>query len=429
VPDGDGPGAAAHRWPMLESNPMAIEIRPARPEEIPALVDTLSGAFLERPDIDRVAQSMRDRFEPERTLAAFDGSRVCGTFRSWATELTGPGGVQIQASAVSAVSVRSTHRRRGILTRMAAAGHAALRELGDAVAVLYASEFPIYGRFGYGPGCRLATWTLDTRSTSFHCTAPGGVELVNPDEAGRDVARAVFEAWRVRQPGEIRRTDRRWDESFGLRDVAWGEPWKGFLAVRRDAAGLADGYVRFHADPSWEGRQPRGQLLVDDLHALTDDAYVSLWRFLAETDLAVSVTAAGRRASERLPWLLTDARAAVASELTDGMWVRLFDIPRVLGARRYEATGTVVIEVVDPELPRPTRVVLEGSPDGADCTLTDREPDLTLPVAALGAAYLGGTRLGNAVIGTGVDEHRPGALAKLDALLRTADEPWCSTFF
>jgi len=55
--------------------------------------------------------------------------------------------------------------------------------------------------------------------------------------------------------------------------------------------------------------------------------------------------------------------------------------------------------------------------------------DLTLHVAALGAASLGGTRLRDIVIGTGVDEHRPGALAEADALFRTADEPWCSTFF
>jgi hypothetical protein len=50
-------------------------------------------------------------------------------------------------------------------------------------------------------------------------------------------------------------------------------------------------------------------------------------------------------------------------------------------------------------------------------------------IAALGASYLGGARLRDAVLATGADEHRPGALGVADALLRTADEPWCSTFF
>ena len=88
-----------------------------------------------------------------------------------------------------------------------------------------------------------------------------------------------------------------------------------------------------------------------------------------------------------------------------------------------------MLEVVDPEHESPIRVALDATPDGATCVATDRSPDLTIPVAALGAAYLGGTRLRDAVIATGADEHRSGALAAVDGLLRTADEPWCSTFF
>ena len=165
------------------------------------------------------------------------------------------------------------------------------------------------------------------------------------------------------------------------------------------------------------------------MHALTDEAYAALWRFLAEVDLVTTVKADGRSPSERLPWLLTNARAAIPTELGDGMWVRLFDVPRALAARTYEREGRAVIEIVDPDAGAPVRVELDATPDGATCRPTDRSPDLTLPVAALGAAYLGGSRLRDATIATGVDEHRPGALAAVDALLRTADEPWCSTFF
>jgi hypothetical protein len=55
---------------------------------------------------------------------------------------------------------------------------------------------------------------------------------------------------------------------------------------------------------------------------------------------------------------------------------------------------------------------------------------VTVPLAALGAAYLGGSRLEDAAIAHGgVDEHRAGAARRLDELLRTAVEPWCSSFF
>jgi predicted acetyltransferase len=89
-----------------------------------------------------------------------------------------------------------------------------------------------------------------------------------------------------------------------------------------------------------------------------------------------------------------------------------------------------VLEVVDEEAYGGRRSFrLDAGPDGARCTPTTATADLTVPVAALGAAYLGGTRLRVAVLGTGWDEHRDGALADADALLRTGETPYCSTFF
>jgi predicted acetyltransferase len=376
-----------------------------------------------------VAEAVKPWWETGRTWAAFDGDRVCGTFRSWATELTVPGGGRLPAAAVAAVTVLPTHRRRGILRALTTAEHGAIRERGEAVGLLYASEYGIYGRFGYGPACRVATWTLDALATSFHGDPVSGVELVVPDKAVRDTLEGVFDAWRARQPGELRRRPFRWDEELGLMESPWATTWKGLLALHRDAAGEVDGYVRYQPEDNWEHRQPRSELKVNELHALTDDAYHSLWRYLAETDLVASVKADGRSPSERLPWLLTNHRAAVVSDIGEGLWVRLFDIARALETRTYEREGAVVLEVVDGELGAPLRLAVDASPDGAACRPTNRSPDLTLPVSALGAAYLGGTRLRDVAIGTGADEHRTGALAEVDALFRTADEPWCSTFF
>ncbi len=408
---------------------MAIDIRTVRPEELRGYADTISAAFLDRPDIDRMVEQLQEEMEPERTWAAFEGDLVCGSFLSTSSELTVPGGAQLPAAAVEAVTVRPTHRRRGILTGMAAKAHAAMRDAGDAVGLLYASEYPIYGRFGYGAGCRVATWALDASATRFHGEPRGRVELVPPDTTAKDAMKALYEAWRVQRPGEIRREASSWAYAIGERQVAWGERWKGFIALHRDEQDQVDGYARYRTTMRWEQRQSRSEVQVDDLHALTDAAYDALWRFLAEIDLVTTVRAERRSPSERLPWLLTNQRAAMVSDIGDGMWVRLFDVPRALAARSYESAGSMVIEVVDPELTSPVRVVLDAAPDGADCHVTDREPDLTLPVTALGAAYLGGVPLGWAAITTGVDEHRPGAVHELERLLRTATEPWCSTGF
>jgi predicted acetyltransferase len=374
---------------------------------------------------------MRPRLDPDRTWIAHDGDRICGTFRSWPTEITVPGGARLPAAAVSGVTVLPTHRRRGILRGMVAAEHAAIRERGEVMALLHAAEYPIYGRFGYGPGTLEATWTLDTRTAAIVPPATGRVEYVVPGPDSLALVRDVYERYRVGQTGEIRRLDDRWEGDLGLTPGIWSPAWKGFLVLHRDDAGAVDGYARFsRTDDRWDGNRPTNVITLDELHALTTDAYATLWRFLAEMDWVGTVKAPRRARDERLPWLLADARDARLTDLTDGIWVRLFDVAAALSARTYEREGGMVIEVVDAERSEGRyRLRLDAGPDGATCVDTTESAELTVPVEALGVAYLGGPSLRSAVLSGGADEHRAGAIDRLDALLRTRDEPWTSTFF
>lgn len=411
---------------------MTPEIRRVREDELAAYVDAMSTAFLERPDADKVAEELKPLWDRDRTWAALDGDRICGTFRSWATELTVPGGGVLPAGAVSGVTVLPSHRRRGILRAMVAAEHGAMRDRGEAIGLLYASEYPIYGRFGYGPAIRSATAVVDARSTSLPGPTPAHVLVERPDESLTTPLREVGEAWRLRQPGEIRRRDYRLEYDLGLRESAWDGRWKGILAVHRDqAAGSIDGYVRYRPIQKWEFGQPRGSLEVDDLYALTDEAYAALWQYLLESDWVATIRVERQSLSNRLPWLLTNARALRYEDVGDGMWVRLLDVRRALEGRTYEREDRLVLEVRDAEVVNGRlRLELDAGPDGATCRPSDRTPDLALDVGALGAAYLGGRSLRDAVLAYGgADEQRAGALAAADALFRTLDEPRCSTFF
>jgi predicted acetyltransferase len=145
-------------------------------------------------------------------------------------------------------------------------------------------------------------------------------------------------------------------------------------------------------------------------------------------DLVATVKADHRAPGERLPWLLTNARAASA-DLVDSLWVKLLDVPAALEARRYERAGSLVLEVVDTEARDRSVLRLDAGPQGATARPTGESPHLTLDAAALGAAYLGGAPLRHAVLAHGVVEHRAGALAEADALFRTLDPPLTSTFF
>jgi predicted acetyltransferase len=412
---------------------MAIDVRPIHPDdELVSWLDAQAMGFLSRIETDKVAEEVREHWDFNRVWGAVEDGRVVGTARTYATELTVPGDAQVKASALTQVAVRPTHRRRGLLRRMLEAEHDAARERGEIVSLLYALDTRIYPRFGYGVACQTAGWSIDVRSTGFHDAAggrAGSIELIDVDESALELARDIYERCRRGQPGEIWRRPITWRSDFGFAGRAWGDTWSGFLAIHRADDGSPDGFARYHAEQKWEHRQPQSVIVADDLHALTPDAEVALFRFLVADELVRTVRIERRTPTDRLPWLLTNPRAAETFDAGDGLWVRLHDVPAALAARTYDREGRVVVECVDGEGERRVRVALDAGPDGARAVETDRTADLTVGLAALGAAYLGGTRLRDAVIASGVDEHRAGALDDADRLFARRDAPWCSTFF
>jgi predicted acetyltransferase len=140
---------------------MAFEIRPITHEEFTPFATQLEHAFGHAPNPE-VIEHFRQVFEFDRSLAAFDGSRIVGTAGIDSFELTLPGLTRVPAAGVTAVTVAPTHRRRGILTSMMRQQLRDVRERGEPVAMLLASESVIYGRYGYG----LATHQVELQARS-----------------------------------------------------------------------------------------------------------------------------------------------------------------------------------------------------------------------------------------------------------------------
>jgi predicted acetyltransferase len=366
--------------------------------------------------------------DPERTRAAYDAGRIVGTHRTMSTELTLPGGATVGSDSVAAVTVAPTHRRQGLLTRMMTEGLRGAAARGEPVSALYASEWPIYGRFGFGPATQAATWEV-SRLRAAPQPAPTGMELVTNAEAV-ELGRPVYDAARRRRAGGMSRPAYRWTTDFGL-DRGEGAPpgFTGYAAVHRDAAGTVDGYLLWHPEDKWSNWRSDSVLHVDELVAANDEAYRQLWRFTFAVDLIVTVRAADRRVDEPLPHLPGIGRAAVQAERSDALWVRVLDVPVVLGARSYGTSGRVVLEVTDPAGFAGGTYALEAGPDGAACKPTGESAELTLPVGALGSAALGGYRLRALAEAGLLDEHRPGAVEAADRLLGTDLVPFCTLHF
>jgi predicted acetyltransferase len=407
---------------------VSIEIRSISPDEALAYRRAVRAGFHNTDTVDD-AEWAADVVDPvERAMAAFDGGSTVATLQSFPTELTVPGGHTLAAGALTAVTCRATHRRQGLLTKMITADLTASVERGEPVGILIAAEYPIYGRFGYGPAVLSTRWELDTKAASFTTPGAGTVEYVD-NETFRKEAPAIFERVRTARPGMIRRTDFNWDVSADLRRRPENQPWTGFRLLCRDEDGRAQGWANYKFNESWEGLRTRCTVDVNDLCAATPAAEARLWRFLAELDLIVSLSAGDRPVDEILPWLLADARAARLTACSDFLWVRPLDVVRTLEARTYSATGGVVLEVTDSLDLAGGRFALDASPAGATCSCTKERADLTVPVRTLGAACLGGMRLATLHAAGWLDEHTVGAANRADALFASAVTPWCNTWF
>jgi predicted acetyltransferase len=427
-------GAHGRKVRLLYLPRVPITIRPVTPNEVLAWFQSLNATFFIW-DLDPEQATTRpwvQQQDPDRRIAAFDGDRIVGTYRTFASELTLPGGEAVPVSAVTAATTRPTHRRQGILTSLVRDDIERCIGRGDAASVLFSAEWPIYGRYGYGVSTWLADWTLRSRAARFLTEPIGSIEIITGNEA-RQVLPGIYERYRVAQAGEMIRPEHYWDLDTGLAEPAGRPRWKGSMAIHRDADGTADGFVRYTGEEHWDEGIPDNTTALADLVGATPAVEIELWRYLASLDLVAQVKANGRRVHEPFTWCLADARAAQVIRARDGLWIRPYDVPRLLGERAYDREGDLVIEVEDRlgdrAGPAAGRFRLEASAAGARCRATKASPDLTITAAALGAASLGGTRLFDATRAGGGTEHRAGALGEADRLLRTADEPFCSTFF
>jgi predicted acetyltransferase len=334
----------------------------------------------------------------------------------------------VTVAALTNVTVAPTHRRQGLLSDMIAGDLRATVERDEPVGILIASEYPIYGRFGYGAAIEGAAYTVDTVATRFRRPGSGHVELVDLGTL-RAEAPGLFERFRAMQPGSIDRDARWWDRVLHQVDVPGAKPPKGYQALYRSPAGELEGYVRYQARQEWDHMRQKGELTVDELVAVTPAAYEGLWRYCCAVDLVTTVRAGDRPVDEGLGWLLEDARVVRQTGRYDFVWIRVLDVVGALSARRYAVDGRLVVEVTDTLGFAGGRYALEGGPSGATCVRTDKAADVSMPVDVLGSLYGGGVSALALHRAGRIDEHEPGAIDRADVMFRSSPTPWCTTWF
>jgi predicted acetyltransferase len=368
---------------------MALEIRAVALDELDGILQVDARGFGMPPYPPDGSRSWAEG-ELDRTRVAFDGDEMVGVSRAYSFELTLPGGAYLPAAAVSWVAVLSTHRRRGVLTKMIGALHDDARAREEPVAILTASESNIYGRYGYG----VATWRLGMTSERARVEFRPGVgeqgrmRMVTREE-GDKVLPAIYEQARPLRAGMVSRPDFWWPtvfwEQFAGKDKAF------FVAVHTNDAGVDDGFVAYQIEGGWGGGLPDRDLLIWDMQSTHPDATAALWRYAYGVDLVGTVRATNVPIDSALRHLVVDGRRVRVDFVNDQLWCNPLDPAPLLASRRYATEGRLVFELHAPDGTRHA-LALEGGTDGAQCTPTTDTPDIVCSTATLGACALGGNR-------------------------------------
>ena len=316
-----------------------IEIRTPGEDEFTRFGEAVSTAFSEQLR-DEELELARKIVDPSRDLAAYEAGVIVGTASSYSLSLKVPGG-DVKAAGVSAVGVAPTHRRRGIMSSLMRRLHDEAHGRGEPVAVLWAAEAPIYGRFGYGLGTINGRIDADRDRTmaGLQGDTSGSVRLVSKEEA-LDVLPSVYDRVRASTPGFIAR-DRIWWEVQRLADL---EHWRNgsgpqFRAVL-EREGRPEGYALYRLEHSWPEGFPGGTLHIQELLAADAAGWRDVWRFVFGIDLVARVKARSVAADDPI-FLLAPEQARLRFRLGDGLWVRILDVPTAL-----EGCDLLVIETM-----------------------------------------------------------------------------------
>ena len=385
-------------------------------------------AFAEHPHDDDVPH-WESLFEPDRAVAAYDGDRIVGTAGTFSYDLTVPGAI-VPAAGVTIVGVHPTHRRRGILRRMMRLQLDAVRDRGEPIAILWASEGSIYQRFGYGLATFAARIDVEQSRSRFRLphTPAGTIRFVDIDEARR-LFPPVYDAVLPTRPGFFGRTPAYWDAEV-LRDPEhWRRGASPAFHVVHEVGGVVDGYARYRVRERWDDIGSQSTVILVEKHATNPAAHLDLWRFMLDIDLMHRLEAWNIAPDDPLVASVLEPRRLQLS-LGDGLWLRVVDVPSALAGRRYAVDGRLVIEVADEFCEwndgRWSLAVEAGVPI---VSATGETADVACDITDLGAAYLGNLSFTQLADAGRVRELTPGALDRADDLFRTARAPWCPKVF
>lgn len=417
--EGDAADPRTAKW--FEAVSFGFHGRQQNQEDLPKIVESYS----------RDQRVLTGAYVSEAPEAAWDPATPVATYGSMVNTLNVGAGRLLPTHLVTAVTVRPTHRRKGLLRRMITGDLDAARQQGLAMAALTASEATIYGRFGFGAATFTNEIEIDTKERfAVRNAARGTVEVADPAVL-LDIAPRVFSGFHQNTIGSIGRQDAYRHRVAGQWNEEKLEPDRSVrAALHYDDGGRIDGYVSYKFE-GWDKTPPT--VKVRDLVTASNEAYLALWSFLGSIDLVERIKFPLAAVDDPLPWALSDRRGYSITGQEDVLWLRILDPVEALQARTYGADGHIIIDLQDPLGRIDGKYGMQVSGQEASVRRCDGQEsttaDLTLSVNALSSLYLGGVRATALSAAGELQCTDPAVLELVDNMFAAPSAPWCITHF
>lgn len=370
---------------------------------------------------------LRGVYDTDLPAEALSSDVPIGTFVSFDKTLNVGAGKLLPIHLISEVTVRPTHRRRGILRTMMTEDLTGARDAGHCLAALTATEATIYGRFGFGPATYLQRIRVDTgRDFQLRHATTGRVELTDQETMGR-IAPEIYARFHERVYGSIGRKHLYAEERAGLFDH---NEEKRNRKVRNslhfDDQGRPDGFVSYSVNDTESGKIT---INVLDLCAVGGQAELALWEFLGAIDLVQQVTWREAPVDHSLKWALVNQRGYHEESMADRLWLRVLDPIGALQGRAYAGGElSLTMQIEDRMGLADGRFRVDVADGAATVTPTDAEPDVELGAEELASLYLGGVDPGALAV-AGRVRGSEDAIGRLRALFAGFGSPWTNTMF
>lgn len=261
-----------------------IVYRSITEDEYPAFAKAFIEGFSDDVPGDGFVDSVKATLPLERTLAAFDGDEIVGTFGGYDLDVTIPGG-HLPMEGTTVVTVFQTHRRMGLMNEMMRIHLDTAVTNGYPIAGLWASESSLYGRFGFSASTFSNTVKMVGSRIRFRDGIEiGGVGRVAVNEA-LNIISPIFDDVCARTPGVFARDDTWWQAS-PLNDADWTKHGNtSRRVVVHDGPGAPDGYVIYRQKSSEaDDGHANGTVHISELVAASDRAHTALWHYVTHVD-------------------------------------------------------------------------------------------------------------------------------------------------